>query len=672
MTKSREDDRLLAVAEEYFRTGRPGLAKLMLQDLLTSRPPTAKACELMGYIQAQEGDLERAHQLFEQASRLPRHSPEVLYYLGVARLKRQQPQAAIEAFRKSIALGGEFFEALHDLGTAHSALGDKRAALQAYERAFRLNPSSFDLAFNMGKVYDALKDYRNAIVCYDRAQGMRPDVADVWAHKGAVLYDTKHYPEAIAQWERALALQPDIDFLPGFLVHARLRLCDWSRWELDRPEILRRIQAGERACGPFEALALSDSDEINLVAAQRWVEATFPARVEPPPCEAAIDRKLRIGYFSADFGRHAVSYLTAQLYEQHDRSAFEIYAFALEDAAQGDEMRARLTRAFDRFLEVKGRSDEQIAQLSRELGIDIAVDLGGHTKGSRTGIFMRRAAPVQVNFLGYPGTMGAEFIDYIIADATVVPVDCGQTYAEKVVRLPDCFQPSDSTRTLPAERAPRARYGLPDSGFVFCCFNSSYKITPEVFAVWMRILQAVEGSCLWLLADVAPVEANLRAEAGRRGIDPDRLVFGAHLPLHEYLGRYRCADLFLDTLPFNAGTTANDALWAGLPVLTRRGGSFVGRMAASLLAALDLQELVVESEQEYEAAAISLARDPRELARVRDRLMKNREAGPLFDIRGYTRHLEAAYREMHRRCRAGLAPDHFDVAREIPPATNGS
>jgi protein O-GlcNAc transferase len=660
---ARERNRLVQVAETYFRSGKRDHAKLVLDNLVAAGNAPSKAHELLGYIHGNAGDLALAHECLEEACRLPGRSAEALYYLGVSYLKQERFEAAISAFDKSLALAGAVFEALHDRGTAYSLLGDSASALQSYLKALRLKKDSFDLVFNIGKTYDKLKNLERALFFYDRALELQPQAADAWAHRGAVLYDAKRYAEAIANWERALAFAPDIEFLPGFLMAARLRLCDWSAWERDAIDLPRRVENGESACGPFELLALCGAERTQLKSSQRWVEVNSPGEKPAAAAAATGSGKIRIGYFSADFGRHAVSYLTAELYELHDRDRFEIFAFALERATDGDEMRARLVRAFDHFIDVKDKSDAQIVELARLLGIDIAVDLGGHTKGSRTGLFRDRVAPVQVNYLGYPGTIGAGFIDYMVADETTVPESSRPFYTERMAYLPRCFQPSDGRRELPASNPPRRTFGLPDSGFVFCCFNNSYKINPEVFGNWMTILRETEGSCLWLLADFEQCETNLRREAQRHGIDGARLVFGGSLPLSEYLGRYRRADLFLDTLPFNGGTTTNDALWAGVPVVTRPGDSFAARMAASLLTALDLPELIGHSREAYVSTAIRLARDPVEYGKIKARLQLNRERSPLFDMQTYTRHLEAAYREMHRRSVAGLPPDHIHVAQ---------
>ncbi|MBY0510423.1 MAG: hypothetical protein K2P94_09740, partial [Rhodospirillaceae bacterium] len=380
------------------------------------------------------------------------------------------------------------------------------------------------------------------------------------------------------------------------------------------------------------------------------------------PAAPAFPRhgKIRIGYYSADFYAHATSYLMAGLFELHDRTAFEITAFSFGPDTQ-DAMQHRVTAAFDRFIDVRATSDAGVAALSRELRIDIAVDLKGYTQGDRMNIFAERAAPVQANFLGYPGTVGAPWMDYIIADAVVLPEAHRAHYAEKVVTLPGSYQVNDGRRVISARVFTRAELGLPEDGFIFCCFNHSAKILPDVFDIWMRILRSVPGSVLWLLKDYAPAADNLRKEAEKRGVDGARLVFAPRLPLADHLARLRAADLFLDTLPYNAHTTCSDALWAGVPVLTRKGAAFAGRVAASLLTAVGLPELIVATAAEYERLAVTLAADSNRLAQLRRKLAANRATAPLFDTPRFARHLEEAYARMHARHHAGLPPDHITL-----------
>jgi protein O-GlcNAc transferase len=367
-----------------------------------------------------------------------------------------------------------------------------------------------------------------------------------------------------------------------------------------------------------------------------------------------------MAYVSADFHEHATAYLMAGLFEAHDKERFEITAVSFgPDAA--DAMRARLKPAFDRFVDVRGTSDREVARMLHNLEIDIAIDLKGFSANSRTGIFAQRAAPLQVNYLGYPGTLGADYIDYIIADRHVIPPGHEGYYTEKVVRLPETYQVNDSKRSVADWSPGRAEIGLPDPGFVFCCFNSNYKITPDIFAVWMRLLERVTGSVLWLLETNAAASDNLRREAQRRGVAPERLVFAPPMPLDRHLARHRLADLFLDTRPVNAHTTASDALWAGLPLVTCTGDAFAGRVAASLLDAVGLPELITQNLNDYEALALQLATTPSLLSDIRAKLARNRPLHPLFDTDRQRRHIESAYIAMWERYQRGEPPASFTV-----------
>jgi predicted O-linked N-acetylglucosamine transferase (SPINDLY family) len=442
-----------------------------------------------------------------------------------------------------------------------------------------------------------------------------------------------------------------------------MNLCAWSDLAADVERLTAGIEAGAAVSAPFPVVALLDSAPLQLKAAQIWVRERFPRQpvLGEIPRHPARD-KIRVGYFSADFHAHPVARLLAELIERHDRSRYEVTAFSFGPDTQ-DDMRQRMEKAFDRFIDVREQSDTQIALLSRSLGIDIAVDLGGHTANSRTAIFALRAAPLQINYLGYAGTMGADYMDYLIADRTTIPPAQRAHYAEKIVHLAACFLPHDSTRAIADTAYTRADLGLPHAGFVYCCFNNNYKITPAVFDDWMRILRRTDDSVLWLSQNSPLAAANLRREAARRGVGAERLIFADRMAsLPEHLARHRAADLFLDTRPYNAHATAQDALWAGLPVLTLIGATFAGRVAASLLEAVELPELITTTAGQYEDVAVALAAEPQRLADIKRRLADHRRTAPLFDTASFTRHLEAAYSLMHARYQADLPPDHIDVA----------
>ena len=438
-------------------------------------------------------------------------------------------------------------------------------------------------------------------------------------------------------------------------------MCSWSGLTEYLESISKKVVANERVANPFLLLALNDDAMLHKKSSEIYIQSRYQYNpILGPILKRSQGQKIRVGYFSADFKNHAVAFLIAELFELHDRSQFEIYGFSLVKAA--DEMVERLHTAFDQYIEVQQMSDIEIAQLSRSFNIDIAVDLTGITASSRTGIFSCRAAPIQVNYLGYPGSMGADHIDYIIADKTLIPPEFQSCYSEKVIYLPDSYQVNDRKRLISERQFTRQELGLPENGFIYCCFNNNFKILPATFEGWMRILNSVEGSVLWLFQDNSWAADNLKKEAEKQGIAADRLIFAEHMPLKEHLARHRRASLFLDTLPYNAHTTTSDALWAGLPVLTLMGQSFASRVAASLLNAIDLPELITSSQEEYEALAIELALNPNKLEDIKSKLANNRLAAPLFDTPRFTKNIEAAYLRMFRQYQADLAPEHITIS----------
>ena len=607
------------------------------------------------------GRFEDAAASLEKASALNPTLPEPWSNLGPALNALGRPLEALAACDKAIALRPDQPEPYCNRGNALRALNRFAEALASYDKAIARQPDHAKAWSNRGVALHRLDRLEEAAASLDKAVAFEPDNADAWYNRGLVMVALKRLDEAVSSFETVSRLKPDFESVPGTLWEARMAMCDWTDHAARTDDLTRRVLAGQKVSPPFTMLAVSDDPAVHRAAAEVWSTA-ITASVRPaPPARTAINAKPKVGYFSADFRDHATSWLIAGLIEQHDRDRFEISAYAF-GKDPGTAIGRRIHAAFDRFVDVTDLTDEAIADRSREDGIDIAIDLNAYTAGCRPGIFACRAAPIQVNYLAYPGTMGVPFIDYIIADPIVIPPDARSHYVEKIAFLPHTYQPNDTTRAIAPTDHRRADLGLPDGGFVFCCLNNNYKITPEVFRLWMTILRRVDRSVLWLLEDNPWAARNLRAAAAAEGIDPARLVFAARVTMPEHLARQRAADLFLDTLPYNAHTTASDALWAGLPVLTRAGQGFAGRVAASVLTAAGLPDLIVETAEDYVAMAVDLAHDPARLKAIRDWVSANRATSPLFDTALYTRHLEAAYSAMLDRHAAGLAPDHLFVA----------
>jgi predicted O-linked N-acetylglucosamine transferase (SPINDLY family) len=583
--------------------------------------------------------------------------------LGATLHRLERYEEALDCYERAIGIAPDDAGSHANRGATLTALGRFEEALACFDRALAIDSGCLDAHFNRGVTLARLKRYPEALACIEQTLSLGRCEAATYRCRGDVLWALKRFEETIGSYAQALALDPRSPFLPGECRHVRMRICDWRGMELDLAGIAAAVERDEAVVPPFVLLALLDSPALQRRAAEIFArEKVRPRSALPPLTPHPRHEKIRIGYFSADFRIHAVSLLAAGLFESHDRTRFELTAFAF-GADTRDELRTRVEAAFDRFLQVDGLSDREVAMLARRLEIDIAIDLGGYTRDCRSGIFALRAAPIQASYLGYLGTMGDGVMDYLFADPVLVPAGSRQHYSEKIAYLAS-YQVNDSSRPLPARPPTRAELGLPPQGFVFCSFNNSYKIGPETFDSWMRILTAVPDSVLLLLGGVAALERNLHREAAARGVPPERLVFGGSLPLEGYLARFGAADLFLDTLPYNAGTTASDALWAGLPVLTVPGEAFAARMAASILTAAGLPELIAADRGDYERRAIALAADPRGLAALKQRLADNRRRCALFDTAAFTRDIESIYEKMYGRHHAGLAPEHLNP----PPA----
>jgi predicted O-linked N-acetylglucosamine transferase (SPINDLY family) len=696
---------LLNNSLSLFKSGKLDKAEEFARKVLAAEPRNTELLQFIAVLCLEQGKPDEAIRLCTEAVRLKPNSGEAHYNLGTALLRQQRHEQAIDSLRKSAGLLSRNYEALNNLSLALLGSGKVAEAEATARRAIAQAPRlavahvSLGLALaNQARFADAVESLKAAL-----ARGPK-DPGDVMTKLGLVLLEGQQpqaaidclgqvvardakslaaleglaqaellegrFQDAARHFLAATELAPDDARLLASLLYARLQTADWTEHAALIARLEKRLAQGAQSVNPFQLLALVDEPDL-----QRKAAAGFAARFAaadnapsaPPPgaTRGARPDRMKVAYLSSDFGVHATALLAAGLFEHHDRGRFEVTALAWD--CDDSPMRRRLEPAFDRFVDIGAMPDAAVAQLIREHEIDIAVDLKGFTRGHRCRILAGRPAPIQVGYLGYPGTMGAAWIDYLIADRFVAPPEAAQCYSEKLVYLPDCYQVNDDKRAAAGERPERGAVGLPEQGFVFACFNNTYKITPDLFAIWMRLLEQAPGSVLWLLRPPDSREggvavANLRRYAGALGVAGERLVLAQNVPFAEHVRRLQCADLVLDTLPYNAHTTASDALWAGVPIVTCPGRSFQARVAGSLLQAMGLPELIAASLGDYEAIAMKLATDMDALAEMRSKVLRNRTTSALFDTGRFTRNLEAAYEAMWQLWREGQAPRAIDLA----------
>ncbi|MGT2441188.1 tetratricopeptide repeat protein [Bradyrhizobium betae] len=642
------------------RLGRPNDAIARYRKAISLRPDYAEAHNNLGNAHHLQDQSDKAIPHYQRAIQINPGYAEAHWNLGTALRAIGRLDDASNAYAAAIAIRPNYAEAHNSLGNTLRALGRSDEAIAHYETAIAVRDNYREALVNLGDALLGLMREDEAIAHYDRALAIQPEDADILCRRGDALARMRRDADAIGCYETALAVDADHDFAFDGLARTALASCDWARTVPLRGQVATRVASG-RFFDAFSCLSYSDDAELQLTCARHYIRHQVPVR--PAPLWRGAhwrNDRIRVAYVACGFHDHPTAYLTAELIELHDRSRFEVIGISLGPDDRS-EIRSRLKAAFDAFHDVRDRSDRDVAALLNDMRIDIAIDRSGYTVNARPAIFAARPAPIQVNYVGFPGSLGADFYDYVIGDATVLPIEQQPFYSENIVHLPDCYLPNDSRRQRTTHIPTREDVGLPSEGFVFCCFNNNYKITPAVFDVWVRLLAQVPGSALWLYGDRAGAESHLRREAAARGIDPARLVFAPRLPQHQHLARHRLADLFLDTLPYNAHTTASDALWTGLPVVTCKGKSFAGRVAASLLQAVGMPDLVTSDLGAYERLALRLASDPAMLGTLRQRLQQNRMSQPLFHGDRYRRHLESAYTTMWERWQRGDAPASFAV-----------
>ena len=656
-------------AEAYFNRGNSYTALLKFDialddynQAITCNPDYVEAHTNKGNILRALNHFDDALFCYQRVIEINPASVDAYYNQGNIFFALLRFEEALVALDQAISFNAEFVEVLVIRGQVLRCLGRSDQALDSYDKAIIIEPTNPEHYLYRGHLLTDLRRLEEAQLSYTKSIELDPDYAEAYYNRGITLSNLTRNEEALADYECALKLAPYLGTLPLLRLGARMYNCFWDDFTINLEEIIEAINTHNDLSNPFMMQALTDRLSVHKKIAQQYVDVKFPVNTKLPPITPyAKHNKIRIAYVSADFKNHPVAHLSAELYDLHDRNQFEVIAFSIGLNIR-DFMRVRFEASFDHLYDVQNFSDEEVALLARVLEIDIIVDLTGHTQFSRTGIFAYRAAPIQVNYLGYPGTLGADYIDYIIADNTIIPEDKKEYYVEKVVYMPDSYMVTDSQLRVPDSTLTRESVGLPSKGFVFCCFNQTYKILPEVFSIWMRLLNSVQGSVLWLPVSNSTAIKNLKAEAVKQGVAEDRLIFAPHMPsIEDHLNRLRLADLFLDTLPFNAHTTASDALRMGLPVLTCMGESFTSRVAASLLNAVKLPELITTNPTDYEALAIDLATHPEKLSAIKAKLLAHLPTAPLYNTPLFTQHLESAYKTMVQRYHDGLTPDHIVV-----------
>jgi predicted O-linked N-acetylglucosamine transferase (SPINDLY family) len=636
-------------------------AKKALKKLLKRIPRHFGGLNLLGVIHLHESDFSAAADTLARAVEINAQSDATFNNLALALKSLSRRSEAIVAIDKAIGLSPRTPDFWNLRGLIHSEMMELDRAARDFDRAIELNPKFAVAFYNKGNALLSARQYDDACTCFRDALSIETNHAQAWYQLGVANSRIGRYPEALDCLGKVIALAPEFSYAKGHLLHHKMLLCDWEGYSDLADSIKLDLAAGKCAAEPFGFQAISDSAADLKRCAELYSIIETPRHSHRLPAQArAASEKIKIGYLSGEFRDQATSRLMVELLELHDKNAFEIDIFD-NGWDDGSDIRKRIDAACAQIFPISNLSDDVVAGQIRERGIHILVNLNGFFGLQRNNVFNRKPAPIQVSYLGFPGTLGVDYLDYIIADRVVIPETDTQHYNEKVVYLPNCYQINDRKRKISAKAYSRSELELPEQGVVFCCFNNTYKITPAIFERWMRILRRVDLSVLWLY-EAHPVAAeNLRQNAKASGIHPGRIVFAKFFPLPEHLARLQAADLFLDTLPYNAHTTGSDALWSGVPVLTCAGTTFPGRVGSSLLHAVGLPELITANLDQYEEAAVRLASESDVLTQLKQKLRQNRLECPLFDSARTTLAIESAFKTMFETWMAGRRPESFSV-----------
>jgi predicted O-linked N-acetylglucosamine transferase (SPINDLY family) len=575
--------------------------------------------------------------------------------------KKKKYSLAIDFINKAIKINPKFAENYNEKGVAFTELKKHQSAIECFDKAININPKYFDALYNKGVVLHELRKLEEAIENYDKALIINSNHVLALNNKGFALQQLKKFDSSLESYYKAFKINPNFDFLLGKIIHTKSLFCNWKFFDENLKNLKNKLNKNEASSLPFATLSLYDSPLLQKKTTETWIKKTYSnINKLKSISKHKPNKKIRLGYYSADFHNHATSHLIAYMFELHDKSKFELFGFSF-GPDKNDEMRKRISSSFDHFVDVRLKSDVDIVKLSRNFKIDIAIDLKGITTDARFGIFINRCAPIQISYLGFPGTSGTDLIDYIIAHKTLIPKENQKFFSEKIIYLPDSYQPNDYTKKMSKKVFTREELSLPKNAFVFCCFNQNYKITPNIFNIWMKILKKIEGSVLWLIKDSNEGVNNLKKEANKRGINPDKIIFAKRMTISEHLARHKMADLFIDTFPYTAHTTCSDALWSGLPVITLMGQSFASRLSGTLLNAVGLNELIATTEKDYEDLIINLAKDSNQLKIIKNKLEKNKINQPIFNTKLYTKKIESAYKEIYKRYHSDLPLENIEI-----------
>ena len=688
----------LQKAVSLFKSGNLNEGEKICNDIKKNHPNNLINLNLLGIILFQKKEFSKSIKIFKESISLNFKQAETHNNLGIVNLEIKNFLNAIEAFKNSIKINPKFIEAYINIGVALKQINKNQEAIEYWKEAIQLkknNPRAYNnignVYFEMNKLEISIEYYNNAISFdnkfynayfnrgnakqkmnlltesikdYTEAIRINNNYAEAYVARGNSLRSLNKLSDTLRDYEKGYKINPNYQNLFGNIFYIKKNLCDWKNYYNEHLFLNNNIQKENKIINPFISLSTFNSSKIQKKIATEHFQKKFKKKISVSKNilfkNINIKDKIKIGYYSSDFKNHAMSQLLAGLFETHNRDEFEIIGFSLIQN-KNDEMKERIIKSFDTFIDVSTKSEKEIAEISRNLNIDIAVDLMGYTKSNRFEIFIEKCAPIQINFLGYPGTLGSDCIDYIIADKTLISKEDEEYYSEKIIYLPDTYQSNDSKRIISKKKFSRKDFNLPDDKFIFCCFNKKYKIDPNMFEIWMNILKKVNNSVLWLLDDENESTTNLLFETELKNVDPKRIIFSKKIPTHEHLARHSLADLFLDTFPYGAHTTASDALWSGLPVLTKKGNSFASRVASSLLKAISMDELITSTDQEYQDLAVKLATDKKQLNLIKDKLSKNIKTEPLFNTVLFTSNIEKAYKLANNKFVNNLPPENIKI-----------